>query len=249
MSWQTIVLAPCLAHAPHANASLLTGARVHGLTRTSPSKPDVCVPFEKTSRVSGATSHRARLTPLDRTMVGPIPVTSIERTLVDLAAVLGPLHLRSIVDSAMHTGRITARSVDEAWERSQRAPGRKGRGNLMAALETWRPAIRPGSPAEARLLRQLRQWGYPEPDRQIVVKDGAGSVVARIDAGWQTRRVGLEYDSEEWHGEDRWSHDEARHALLESLGWSILHVDKIDLRPGERRFRRELEHAWNRRAA
>lgn len=248
-SWESGVLAPCLAHAPGATASLFTATRLHGLARTSPLMPDVCVPFERTSRVSGATSHRARLTPLDRTMVGPIPVTSIERTLVDLAGVVGPVRLRSIVDSAMHTGRITARSVDAAWDRSQRAPGRKGRANLMAALETWRPAIRPGSAAEARLLRQLRQWGYPEPDRQIVVKDASGTIVARLDAGWRDVRVGLEYDSEEWHGEDRWTHDEERHALVESLGWTLLRVDKIDLRAGERRFRRELEQAWPHRAA
>lgn len=224
--------------------SWLTATRLQGLSTSAPLRPDVTVPMGQTSRLSGATTHRARLTPIDIERVGPIPVTTIERTLVDCAAILGPVRLQRLVDAAMHTKRTSARTVDAAWERAQRAPGRWGYDKLMTALEDWREGIAPDTAAEARLIRVLRQWGFPEPERQIPIVDESGQTIGRVDLGWTPQRVGLEYDSERWHGPERWERDEARHRAIEALGWSLLHADKVDLRPGQRRLRNDLDRSW-----
>lgn len=247
-SWQQRALAPCLSHIGLHAVSQLTAVRCHDLASSSPIRPDVTVPMGQTSRLSGATTHRARLTPIDIERVGPIPVTTMERTLVDCAAILPPVRLQRLVDAAMHTKRITARSVDAAWERAQRAPGRWGHQKLLAALEDWRGEIAPDTAGEVRLIRVLRQWGYPEPERQIPVVDETGQTVGRIDLGWTPQRVGLEYDSERWHGPERWEHDEARHRAIEALGWQLLHADKLDLRPGRPRLRDDLARIWPREA-
>lgn len=76
------------------------------------------------------------------------------------------------------------------------------------------------------------------------MRDGDGTVIGRVDVGWSARRVGLEYDSDEFHGPSRWTGDEARHHAIEALGWRLLHVDKVDLRPGRAGLRGALARAW-----
>lgn len=128
-------------------------------------------------------------------------------------------------------------------------PGRAGEPRLRDAIEPWSTAIRPGSPAELRLRRQVREWGYPEPELQVVVRGRDGAVVGRVDVGWPDRMVGIEYDSEEFHAPPTWASDEQRHTAIEELGWRLLHADKDDLRPGASRLRHALERAWARSAA
>jgi hypothetical protein len=243
-TWEQQVLAPCLAHPAIAVVSRLTATRVHGLAPTAPLLPDVTVPVGQSTRINGASTHRARLTPLDIVRVGPIPVTTVERTLVDCAAFLGPVRLQRLVDAAMHAKLTSARAVDAAWDRAQRAPGRWGHKKLLGALEDWREGIAPDTAGEMRLIRMVRQWGFPEPEKQIVIVDATGDAIGRIDLGWSPQRIGLEYDSERWHGPDRWDHDEARHRTIEALGWTLLHADRIDLRPGQGRLRADLERVW-----
>lgn len=230
-------------------ACRLTAAALHACLEHPPPQPHLTVPFGRSTRSPVAVVHRARLTPVDRTVVSGIPVTTIERTLVDLAADLSPKRLQGIVDAALHTRLVTPRSIDGAWERSQRAPGRHGHQNLLASLVHWREPILPGSVAEMRLLRQLEQWGFPKPERQVPIVDASGRVIARADLGWPVDRFGIEYDSERWHDPTRWAADEARHAAVEATGWRLLRADKTDLRPGSR-FRDDLLRArQNRQAA
>ena len=242
-TWDQAALAACLSR-PGAVVSRLTAARVHDLTSSVHPLPSVTVPMGTSSRVSAARTHRARLTPIDICQVGPIPVTTIERTLVDCAEMLGPRRLCDLVDAAMHTKRITARSVDDAWERAERAPGRRGRKQLERALVAWRNPVTADLAAEVRLIRILHQWGFPDPERQIPIIDRHGTTIARVDLGWSPQRVGIEYDSERWHGPDRWQADETRHRSIEAAGWSLLRADKLDLRPGRSRLREALERAW-----
>ena len=56
--------------------------------------------------------------------------------------------------------------------------------------------------------------------------------------------IGIEYDSPEFHGPSQWVHDEARHQAIQRLGWTLLHADKLDLRPGEGTLRQGLDRVW-----
>lgn len=243
-SWRQDALAACLSAPEGAVASWHTAAALAGLGEHPPPRPHVTVPYGRSVRDSFAKVHRARLHPVDRTTVAQIPATSIQRTIVDCAAVLPPKRLQRLVDAAAHDHRVSVASIERAWERSQRAPGRHGEPNLLAALDPWRTPIRPGSPAEARLRRLVVQWGFPEPELQVVVTDEDGVVIARIDLAWPRKRIGLEYDGRRWHGPDRWAADELRHQRLEAAGWAILHADRDDLRPGESSLRDALGRLW-----
>lgn len=242
--WRDLALGACLAGhgglASHRTATALFGiGSPHRL-------PEVTVEYGRNARSSTALIHRARVDPIDRTTLDGVPTTTLARALVDCAEVLGGGALRTRVDSAMHEHSwLTARAVEVAWERAQHRPGRRGWANLDAALDDWRLPIRPGSPAELRLIRLVTSWGFPEPLRQVPVVDATGQTIARLDVGWVRRRLGLEYDSERWHGPTRWAADEARSRAVEAAGWNLLHADKLDLRPGASRLRRVLERAWS----
>jgi len=118
--------------------------------------------------------HRIDLARRERTVRGRIPVTTAARTLVDLAGSLPRTTLADAVDTAFGTGIVTPAAVCDAARLSSRAPGKKGLPSLAKVLEPWIDPIRPDSPAEARLLRRLQEWGVPTPVRQHVVRDAAG---------------------------------------------------------------------------
>jgi hypothetical protein len=184
--------------------------------------------------------HRALLAPVDVTRVGIIPVTRVPRTLVDFASIASAPALERAIDTALNRRLATPRQILAAVERAQQAPGRPGIRALLAAIAPWTDPIRPGSEAEARLLRRLRQWRLPDPDRQYVVRRPDGSFVGRVDVAWLRSMVGLEYDSPEHHGPRRFEHDEHRHDAVEALGWTLVHTDRLDLRPGDHRLLDEL---------
>ena len=243
-TWEQDTMAACLSR-PGAVGSLLTAVALAGLG-PPPGIPHITVPHGQSPRTTGTIVHRARLHPIDRTVLSGVPCTTIERTLVDCAKVLGPNRLGKLVASAVHELHVRPTAVDRAWERAQYAPGRWGETKLTDALEPWRGSITPDSPAEDRLRQRLDQWGYPPPTLQIKVVDDDGVVIGRIDLGWPERMIGLEYEGARAHGPDRWAADNARHRNVTNRGWVLLYVDKADLMPGEHRFRMDLERAWSR---
>lgn len=243
-TWHQRALAACLAH-PDAVASWLTAAALAGVC-PPPTPPHITVPFGRSARSKLAVVHRARLHPIDRTVIAGVPCTTLARTLVDCAKPLGPRRLQMLVDEAAQGAGLRPAAVDQAWERSQAAPGRWGEDKLMTALEPWRNEIRPGSPAEVRLKQRLRQWGYPEPEAQVEVLDDDGSVIARVDLGWRDRLVGLEYEGERFHGPNRWAADNERHRRTSARGWTLIYVGKHDLLPGATALRNDLARIWPR---
>jgi hypothetical protein len=247
-TWQREVLAACLVGPPGTVASHQSAAALWHLADPG-STPHATVPRSASGRVALACVHHADLDPADVTRIGPIPVTRVHRTLVDLAAVTTTVVLEHAVDTALDAGRTSLRSIEAAIERAQAGRGRPGVVALRRALTAWIDPIRPGSPAEARLLRHLREWGVVEPVRQHEVRDADGLIVARIDVAWPFARVGLEYDGRLPHGPRSVEHDERRHAAVEALGWTLHHASRVDLRPGDRRLRDLLSPLRRRPAA
>lgn len=243
-SWQQRALVACLAAPDGATASHLTAAALAGLIETSPSPPHITVGLHRSVRSATAVVHRARLGPVDYTVMQGVPSTTVARTLVDCAAVVGRRRLRQLVDTAFHRRLTTEKLVELAWDNARLGPGRAGEVLMRELLEPWSAQIKPGSPAEARLLRQVIEWGFPTPCCQVPVEDPTGQVIARLDVGWPEHRIGLEYDGSEHHGPSRWHHDESRHFSITALGWQVLHVGSADLMPGASEFRARLVRVW-----
>ena len=71
--------------------------------------------------------------------------------------------------------------------------------------------------------------------------DEEGEFVARADVGIRELKVLFEYDSDEHHGPRCWIPDDERKERLEQLSWTVIPVDRFDLRPSSTRLKNELE--------
>jgi hypothetical protein len=238
-TWQQAVTVACLAGPDGTVASHFTAAALFGLW-TPPSRPHVTVPRPASGRCRVAVVHHARLRPEDTSVIGTIPCTRPARILVDCATLLGYDALCELVDDILCRELTRVTEVREAIDRASRAPGRKGLPTLQQALEVWTPGPRPGSRGEMRLVRRVVDWGFPAPERQVVVRDGAGRFVAKADLGWPDRRTLLEYDGGRHHGPRQQPHDQDRQARIEALGWRVERARKADVRPGATRLRSVL---------
>jgi predicted transcriptional regulator of viral defense system len=87
-------LAAVLACGPAAALSHRSAADLHGLRETNRAPIDVTVPGRTARRHDGIDLHRSTtLTPADVTIVDALPVTTVARTVLDLAAVV---HRRAV---------------------------------------------------------------------------------------------------------------------------------------------------------
>jgi hypothetical protein len=132
------------------------------------------------------------------------------------------------------------RASGRAWA-AARGARRAGLHQLERALDVWRSGAPAGSPPEARLQRKLIEWGFPRAERQVEVFDEAGRFMARADVGIREWKVLFEYDSDEHHGPRCWLADDQRRDRIEELGWTVVPVDRFDLRPSSTRLKDALE--------
>ena len=88
----------------------------------APARPDLTVPPRHTGDVTGALLHRAGLPAEDVVMIGGAAVTSVARTLVDLARTL-PLDSALVpMDAALHRGLVDRSTWKRSWHDAR--PGR-----------------------------------------------------------------------------------------------------------------------------
>lgn len=218
--------------------SHVTAAAIHGLLPFS-MVPHVTVPASSSARCRAARVHRGTVPAVDRTWRDGLRLTSVSRTIVDLAGLLDRATVEELVDVALCRKLATRASILAALRRAGRR--RRGAHLLRAVLEVWSERIEPGSVAEVRLLRTLAELGVTDVVTQHEVHGDDGAFVARLDVADPVARRGLEYDGVEAHNPRRWTRDEPRYQALRALGWRIDPVTKLDLLPGEARLRRIAE--------
>jgi very-short-patch-repair endonuclease len=155
-----------------------------------------------------------------------IPVTTPERTIIDLAAVEDPDRLEDALDSALRRRLTTVRRLQL---RMRAESGRKGVGKLRRLLDERDGAGRPSeSRFETRLNRLLLTHGLP-PTRQFKIWNG-GDFVARVDFCFVEARLIIEADGYQWHSSRRaWQRDRERRNELTALGWQVIQVTWDDV--------------------
>ena len=98
-----------------------------------------------------------------------------------------------------------------------------------------------GKPPRGPAARKLIEWGFPRAERQVEVFDENGKFVARADVGLRELKILFEYDSDEHHGPRFWLADDTRRERIEDLGWTVVAVDRFDLRPSSTRLKESLD--------
>jgi hypothetical protein len=243
--WEQKAMIACLAGPDGTVASHLTAAALFGLAKP-PAVPQVTIRRGASGRFRGARPFRGDFRAGETCIRSKVRCTTPTRTILDCAAagLVDAEALCDLIDSALckkllQPSRLVAAS-GQAWAEARGR--RRGRlADLERALDVWRSGAPAGSPPEARLQRKLIEWGFPRAERQVEVYDEDGTFVARADVGIRELKVLFEYDSDENHGPRCWIADDERKERLEELGWTVVPLDRFDLRPSSTRLRDELE--------
>jgi very-short-patch-repair endonuclease len=165
----------------------------------------------------GIVVHRPRsIHPDDRTIVDGIPVTSVARTLVDLAAVAAPRVVERASDEAERLGVL---DIEQLSALCQRSHGRRGLSSIRQILAGHAPAAGTDSLFEVVFQKLCQEEGFPRPLTNVSV---AGFVV---DAYWPDCELVVELDGYEYHHTRRaFERDRARDAALRLAGKEVLRV-------------------------
>jgi very-short-patch-repair endonuclease len=218
-------LAAVLACGPDAVLSHRTAAAHWGLLHTDQTRIDVTAPRGRHG-APGIRLHRSRsLDAQDTTSHEGIPITTIARTLLDLAATARPSELERALAQAERLQLYDHRAIEDVIARSN---GHRGT-QVLAQATTHEPRWTRNE-WEAAFLQLLRNAAMPEP----LVNDtfhAPDHGHCEPDYHWPTHRVIVETDGWETHGtRAAFRSDRAKDAALTVSGYRVLRFTK-DVEP------------------
>lgn len=153
-----------------------------------------------------------------------MPVTTVERTLVDLARVLPPEVSARVVGDAVRISAAQQPALDRELEAAR---GRSGAALARAAVAAADPRLE--SVLEEELLALLLSVGpAPIPQYEVVVD---GRFLARVDFAYPAIRLAVEADGYATHGpRPAFERDRERSALLQLARWTLLSFTAVQIR-------------------
>jgi very-short-patch-repair endonuclease len=192
-------LAAVFACGDDACLSGRAAAHLFGLIKGHAPPPEVSTPLKR--RVTGVKVRRARIDASDRASYRGIPITTVPRTLVDLAA---DLPLDALARACHEAGvRFNATPRHVAAALARRPSNTPGAAKLKQIIEgETRVTL---SALEKRFLALLREHQLPLPQTNRL----AGA--HRVDCRWPDRRLTIELDSYRFHhSRHAWEQDRRR---------------------------------------
>jgi hypothetical protein len=220
--------AAAAALGPSAVVSHETAALLHGLSLLGP-PPEVLT----ITRPPGVGSRSARAgvrlhcAALPAEHVGgrlAVPVTTVPRTVIDLARMLDIRAGLVVADSALR----------------QKLTSKKELAAVIAACPRWRGVRtatqvaefadgRAESPLESLARLAFHDCGLPPPELQVVVT-AAGEFIARVDFMWKQFRTVAEADgAAKYEDKSRASYEFRRDAKLRDAGLEVVHFTWKDI--------------------
>lgn len=221
-SWHQSLMATILAWGPSTAASHRAAAALRSIAGFEPGIIELVVPRVRRRQVPGIVHRPRDVLPSDLTRVGAIPVTTVTRTLIDLASIVEREILEEAIDDVLRRRLTTASRVRA---RAAKARTSKGLGVLRSLLDERDPRISvPQSVFETRLFRLLRMSRLDIPVTQFEIRNGR-HLVAVVDFAYPEQHIAIEADGFRWHsGKAQWERDLRRRNALTKLGWSVMHV-------------------------
>jgi very-short-patch-repair endonuclease len=203
-------LAAVRAIGPGAVLSHTHGAALLGLRPPLLGRINVTVRSTGRRQRRGIRVHSVRDLPPDHvTVVDRIPVTTVARTLTDLAGTVDTPALMRVVEAAERRGVLDVPSSLAV------SAGRPGAERLRRLLATETPHTR--SEFETALLALCDAFGIPRPLTSAHVHG------YEVDAYWPDRKLIVELDSWEFHGtRAAFERDRERDAELHMHGLTTL---------------------------
>jgi uncharacterized protein DUF559 len=236
-----------LACGKGAVLSRFSAASAWGMLNSDGRRFDVVAPGRSGGRIADAETidlRRTRRLPQEdvETLRG-IPITSVGRTLLDLAGCAAPL----IVQRAVHEAEVQRLlDVDAVLATIDRNPGRRGTRTLRLALGVSAP-----DPQNSRFVERFValcvEHGLPRPRFGVHV-DG-GDRLYEADALFAAQRLIVELDSQQFHATARsFQNDRRRDSVLAARGFQTLRYTWQRLRDEPEAVATELRHVLALRA-
>jgi hypothetical protein len=201
--WMAAVLA-CGGDAvlSHRSAAALWGLAPDG------ARPSVTIPGRRRQGPASIEVHSGRLRPDEMVIFDHIPVTSVGRTLLDLAEILTVEQLVPVIDNATNARRLARTTMPSVISAAR---GRRGLKTLKEALLLTRPEdILTRSELERRALRLV---GRPAPEMNVRLHG------YEVDMLWRDAGLVVELDGSAYHDPER---DTRKTNNLMARGWTVL---------------------------
>jgi very-short-patch-repair endonuclease len=210
-------MAGVLSCGPGAALSHWSAARLWGLLQTNHAVIEVVLSSNRDGP-KGVRVHRdRRLDRNDITRRDGIPITTVPRTLLDLAAVAEPRQLRRAVNETVRQGRLSGRVVADLCAQHEHKKGIKAFRAVTAALHPQTRRTR--SDLEVDFLRLCRKYQLPQPDVNIEIEG------YEVDIHFPGTKLIVELDGYEFHRtRTEFDSDRRRDAHLKVKGYEVLRV-------------------------
>ena len=181
-----------------------------GLLDREPGVIDISAPGRRRS-LDGVRVHHPRV--LDGTRWRRLPITTVSRTLRDLAAESSIEELRRALAQADYRRLLNIDEVSAAC-----GQGCHGTARLQAALERHEPRIAmTRSELECRFLKECEAAGIALPEVNVVVEGWT------VDAVWRAERVVVELDGRDNHSSPgQIERDRRKELQLRAAGYVVV---------------------------
>lgn len=152
----------------------------------------------------------------ERTVKDGIPITTLPRTLLDLAAVHGARGLEAAVARAERDGLVSPEALEQLLARHR---GHAGARALQAVLRLPGGPALTRSEAEAKLLALVREAGLPTPECNVSVGR------YEVDFLWRSADLAVEVDGFRYHASRlRFENDRRKDGQLVASGLTVLRL-------------------------
>jgi hypothetical protein len=194
---------------------------------------------------SSVNVHTAALPSRHVTVAAGLPVTTVARTVMDLARTMPFRSGVVVADSALHEQKTSAAEFQEVIDDCTRWPG-IGKARQVAAFS--HPSAE--SPFESIGRVAFRDGGLPPPVLQAWISGGQGRMIGRVDFLWVEHGTIAETDGAMKYADpDRARQQLRRDAELRQAGFEVVHITWAELLSDPDRVVRSIRAAFGRHAA
>jgi hypothetical protein len=211
------MLAPVLAYGDEASLSHRSASTWWEILMSARTKVDVTVPGRTRRAQAGIDLHLVRsLDPRDVTVHKGVPITTVPRTLLDLAEVVPPRQLKAAIETADRRGLFHGAAVQELLARS---PGRHGVRALRELLEDFLYDECSRTELEALFFDFCVEYALPIPTMNAPIGEYT------VDAHWPGTNLIVELDSRAFHLNPKaFEEDRRRDVELLLAGYRVVRI-------------------------
>lgn len=181
--------------------------------------------------------HGAPLLAVEIVLIGNLPVTSLRRTVLDLARTLPMSQAVAAGDRALAVG-LTRQELDAGLIAMERWPGVRAARRVVEFLD-----VRSESVGESVSRVRLMEEGLPRPELQREIFGLDGRLIARVDFYWDEHKTVGEFDGKIKYGrllkpgrriedvvfDEKVREDELRDLGLQVVRWLWNDLGRADL--------------------